>query len=165
MPTERETLKAIADLADVDGDGDWVHPGPRSIYERVASIHGLARGALDTPLQLPLDPPGDEARARRGDPQTSRAAAESLGDLRPKQLAVLDCLARFGPLTDEELVARYQAERASQWPLQSESGIRTRRHELALAHHVVVVGTASLRSGRQGRTWDAVTRTPRRVDG
>lgn len=65
------------------------------------------------------------ARARRTDPPTSHAAAQSVGDLRASQIAVLLCFRTFGAMHDELLQARYE-----QQPPQSVSGLRTRRREL-----------------------------------
>lgn len=84
---------------------------------------------------------GREARARRGDPSTSHAAAETLTEdkLRANQEAVLRVLRDFGPMIDEQLIAAYQTN-AYTLPAQSESGIRTRRRELADAGLVIDTG-------------------------
>lgn len=96
------------------------------------------------------------AHARRTDPATSHAAARSLdaATLRQSQTAVLETIRRYGPLSDVELVTRYdQLARAMRWPLQSDSGIRSRRAELVGRGLVVPVGETKLASGRKAITW------------
>lgn len=105
------------------------------------------------PEQLPL---ATEARARRTDPGTSHVAAKSLGDLRPKQVAVHSALTALGPATDTHLAEFYfeQADAFARWPMQSSSGIRTRRRELTDAGLVVDTGKRrKLRSGRRAIVW------------
>jgi hypothetical protein len=81
-------------------------------------------------------------RARATDPVTSYQAAQSVRDLTGKQQAVLDCFLQHGPMTDEDLIGRYRAEFRLE---QTDSGLRTRRHEL--------VDQGWLRdSGRKGTT-------------
>lgn len=151
MGPDREALEQIARLAETDEDVRWVHGGPANVWDRLNRIHQLAQDRLDAPLQLPLGDQEDEARARRGDPSTSQAAAESVQDLRPRQKAVLACFQRYGTMTDEQLVELYRERRGvHEWPRQSESGIRTRRVELERAGHLQPVGTTRLRSGRLG---------------
>ena len=59
----------------------------------------------------------DKPRARRSDPVESHAAARSVEDVRESQRAVLECLSRFGPITDEQLVRIYLDWRVTQlWP-------------------------------------------------
>lgn len=96
------------------------------------------------------------ARARRSDPETSQAAARSVGGLNAKQRAVLALLRERGPMTDEALVVDYAlaamtaaATDPAQAPEQSASGIRTRRRELADAG--LVVDTGERRKSRSGR--------------
>jgi len=89
--------------------------------------------------------------ARTSDPWTSWAAAESLGDLRPRLAAVLAVLDLYPDgLTLEDLVRRYH-EAAAEFgsygvpmPAQSDSGIRTRCRELMDAGLVVDTGTTRL---------------------
>lgn len=68
---------------------------------------------------------GDDlsARARRGDPETSHAAAAGVKDLRLSQSRVRWVLRYVGPLTDEGIWPH-----VSNW--MSQSGARTRRAEL-----------------------------------
>lgn len=91
--------------------------------------------------------------ARRGDPATSFAAAASLGDVRESQRIAYALLLGLGPATDERLA---QHAFAIGWDI-SPSGLRTRRHELALAGHVVDTGRRErLLSGRLAIVWEAV---------
>lgn len=58
------------------------------------------------------------------------------------------------PVLDEELVERYAASKAAfKLPKQSESGIRSRRAELARAERLIEAGRKKMSTGRQGRTW------------
>jgi hypothetical protein len=66
------------------------------------------------------------AVARRGDPETSWQAAESVKDIRGSQQEVLSLFRCHGPMTDEEV--SYAAKREG--VIQSPSGLRTRRREL-----------------------------------
>lgn len=97
----------------------------------------------------------DKARARRNDPDTSHAAAQSVRGLTGKQTAVLTCLKRAArPLTDQEMALLYEALRTDEeWPEQSPSGLRTRRKELVEKGHVVSIGKRRLDTGRLARTW------------
>ena len=80
-------------------------------------------------------------RTRKGDPETSLAAAESVTKITEKQRAVLKVLEHFGSVTDAELKEFYADPTIDPafWlanlgpdslPPQSESGLRTRRSEL-----------------------------------
>jgi hypothetical protein len=92
-----------------------------------------------------------DAHARNTDPETSHAAASSVGDLRPRQVAVLDVLRRCGPCHDEAIAAFYTG------PPQSPSGLRTRRRELVDAGLVRDSGDrARLQTGRQSIVWEVV---------
>ena len=104
-------------------------------------------------------------RTRKGDPETSLAAAESVKELTLKQNAVLKVLKHVGPVTDEELRESYNEPDPVLWllgmpddpiPPQSDSGLRTRRSELR--HRRLVRWTGEYRklaSGRMGRVWEA----------
>jgi hypothetical protein len=92
-----------------------------------------------------------EARARRGDPGTSHAAAASVADLRASQRAVLRAFTIYGPMTDEELVLRYSDHASVR---QSSSGLRTRRAELVAGGHLYDTGQKrKMRSGRSAIVW------------
>lgn len=91
------------------------------------------------------------ARARGTDPSTSHDAADSVGPLRPRQEAVLKLL-RERPMIDQELVRIYEARRI--YPLQSVSGIRTRRCELVDRGDVIDTGQRrKTASGRNSIVW------------
>lgn len=105
--------------------------------------HGLAKEKRGNGW---VDP---EARARRSDPPTSHAAAESVGDLRESQRAVLACFLEHGPMHDERLQDLY-----NQQPPQSTSGLRTRRHELTELGLLTATGdTAKTTYGRDTAVW------------
>lgn len=99
------------------------------------------------------DPFGDdEARARRDDPETSHEAAASVESIRERQRAIYSLLDSIGPMHDEELVGRYL--RQVDLPVQSVSGIRTRRSELVDLGLVVHTGEfTKTKSGRRARIW------------
>lgn len=99
------------------------------------------------------------ARARTTDPETSHAAAASVADIRLSQYAVLKVLG-LRPATgytDEELVTGYQhlmLKYPKAYPLQSASGIRTRRSELVSLGLVYWEGDKRVMStGRLARVW------------
>ena len=100
------------------------------------------------------------AHARRTDPGTSHAAADSVRELTDRQRAVLAILRQHGPLTDEQLVARYTALQQlhdGAPPQQSPSGIRTRRSELHARGDVIDTGEkATMTTGREAILWDAI---------
>jgi len=101
-----------------------------------------------------------EAFARRSDPWTSWAAADSLTNLREKQRAALWVLVAFYPdgASLDQIVDAYtrlgrrSAGGMPELPAQSDSGLRTRVSELAAQGYVYDSGrTRRLPSGRQGR--------------
>jgi len=118
-----------------------------------------------------------EAFARRGDPWTSWAAADSLTNLREKQRAVLWVLVAFFPADafpagaslDQIVDAYHRLERRAaggmpSLPQQSDSGIRTRVSELQAQGYVYDSGrTRRLQSGRQARVLLG-TLEPMRID-
>ena len=99
------------------------------------------------------------AVARRTDPSTSWEAARSVGDIRRSQNAVLSLFSGYGPMTDEEAWARYEAayaQYAPNAPRQVISGFRTRRSELVKAG--LLRDTGERRKGSTGRSmivWEA----------
>ncbi len=100
-------------------------------------------------------------RTRKGDPDTSLAAAESVTGITEKQQAVLELLRRLGPLPDELMVVGY-VDRVvhGNLPPQSKSGLRTRRSELVRRGLVKDTGERRrLVSGRMAIVWEAVDET------
>lgn len=95
------------------------------------------------------------ARARRTDPETSHTAAASVGGLTENQRALMTVFRVVGePMLDEELVREYQSRlKALRLPRQSESGIRSRRSELANKTRLVQGEKKRMSTGRFGRTW------------
>jgi hypothetical protein len=95
------------------------------------------------------------ARARQGDPSTSHVAAASVGNLTENQRAVM-AVFRIAPggILDEELIKLYQDNyKLLRLPRQSDSGIRSRRSELAVAGKLKELEKARMSTGRLGRTW------------
>jgi hypothetical protein len=98
----------------------------------------------------------ERARARHTDPDTSHAAAKSVGPLTTNQTAVMQVLRLLGrPVTDEDLVSEYQKRyKGLKLPQQSESGIRSRRNELDKRHGKLEQGDKQkISTGRMARTW------------
>jgi len=91
-----------------------------------------------------------QPRSRNTDPTTSVDAAASIGDMTAKRQAVLDVLRHIGPATDAGIIEAY---RAMSCPDQSESGIRSRRHELHLLGLIRQVGDAENGRGRRCIVW------------
>jgi hypothetical protein len=101
-------------------------------------------------------------RARKSDPQTSHVAAKSVRDkVRWSQQAVLDCF-RFiegrgdysAGVTDPHWMRNYKLNREDHgWPEQSDSGLRTRRHELVVAGQVESAGEWKGEGGRRFTRW------------
>lgn len=91
-----------------------------------------------------------QPRSRNTDPATSADAAASIGDMTAKRQAVLDVLRHIGPATDAQIIEAY---RAMSCPDQSESGIRSRRHELHLLGLIRQVGDAENGRGRRCIVW------------
>lgn len=104
-----------------------------------------------------------DAHARHTDPETSHEAAASitLGHLRTSQRAVLGILtdhAKDGRGLTDEALGRiyYQRHRRTpdEYPMQSPSGLRTRRAELVAVGLVEDSGeTVRLASGRKAVVW------------
>jgi len=91
------------------------------------------------------------AVARRTDPDTSREAADSLGDLTDLQVRVLNLLDHIGAATDEALVDAYTARFGQVSP----STVRTRRRELEDVGAVEIVAYGQTKGGRRCRVYQA----------
>lgn len=88
---------------------------------------------------------------RHSDPETSHEAAKSVSRLADSYRIILDLLASFGPMNDEELIRLWKAH--SQKPA-SDSGIRSRRSELAAQGRVIDTGErVKMSSGRLSIVW------------
>lgn len=97
------------------------------------------------------------AFARTTDPETSHAAALSLGgdNIRQSQREILDALTELGPMTDRTILALFTVGGR---PLRSPSGLRTRRSELVDKGLVVDSGRRNTApSGRQEVVWAAAS--------
>lgn len=97
------------------------------------------------------------ARARRTDPDTSHAAADSLKRevVRESQNALLRVMRRIGIATDVDIAREYESEcRAGRAPEQSPSGLRTRRKELCEMGFAFDTGRrVKLKSNRDAILW------------
>lgn len=93
--------------------------------------------------------------ARHTDPSTSHAAARSVHSLSENQRAVMTVFrVAERPMLDEELVREYHARfKALRLPQQSDSGLRSRRSELARKAKLVEGEKRRMSTGRLGRTW------------
>jgi hypothetical protein len=106
----------------------------------------------------------DRAVARRTDPDTSWAAAHSVTELREKQRLVYEILEHYGPLTDQGIAGYYGHDPSL--PIQSPSGLRTRRCELVDKGLVKDTGErVKLRTGRRAAVWRVTTEEERRPPG
>lgn len=98
-------------------------------------------------------------RVRSTDPVTSAKAIEPVTEvsLNRKQQSVLEALRRLGGRAcDQELVYQYQMHMPD-LPLQSESGLRTRRKELVTQGRVADIGLrVYTESGREAIVWSLV---------
>lgn len=75
---------------------------------------------------------GPVTRARRTDPETSKAAASSVTNLRASQARILAMFRLYGDMHDKQLEAYlHDAERSAGIKPMSPSGIRSRRSELS----------------------------------
>jgi hypothetical protein len=93
--------------------------------------------------------------ARKSDPITSHEAANSVDEFKATetQTAILKLLRHS--MTDQDLVFEYEvAVVHGKAPRASESGIRSRRAELAERKLVVPVGYKKLESGRRAIVWE-----------
>lgn len=97
------------------------------------------------------------AHARATDPETSHNAAASIENVTDRQRAVHEALSEYGPITHEELVAKYVETRAVHvWPEQTPSSIRSRCAELVKLDLVRHDGYGRTVNGGKSRTWRAL---------
>lgn len=98
-------------------------------------------------------------RARKTDPATSHRAAKRAGEkLTWAQQSVLECFQQYGKngLTDPELIVAYgkgSMSAGNNWPMQTGSGVRTRRHELAMMKDSKIEAIGEVGKGRQFTVW------------
>lgn len=104
------------------------------------------------------DVPGGRAHARSTDPDTSHAAAAGVGELTENQRAVMTIM-QMGTVYDKTLLDEELVELYAEWqkqlllPRQSESGIRSRRAELANIGLLEQGDKRKMSTGSTGRTW------------
>jgi len=92
--------------------------------------------------------------ARATDPTTSHEAAASVKNLSRTQSGILGILKT--PMTDEQLIVRYQRMCLSLpelFPRASDSGIRSRRAELFKLGLIEPIGYGKSNSGRKAIIW------------
>jgi hypothetical protein len=115
-------------------------------------------------MTLSFDAP-PEAHARRSDPDTSSAAARSIGNMSTRRADVLRVLAEVGPCTDVVLVEEYESRMGRGVIGQAASGIRSRRAELVPRYVVDSTERAKLPSGRNATVWKLTDEGRRVVSG
>lgn len=109
-------------------------------------------------MTVPAIVPDDTSRARRADPVTSHAAADSItaDDREASEREVLEILADAGgPITADAVeqvheVRTWQGKTPRRW---AGSRLRTAIKQLADDGRVVEAGEGKTRSGRRARTW------------
>lgn len=108
-------------------------------------------------------------RARRTDPATSHEGYISLEALRASQRAVLEVFIRTGPMGDHRLLPNYvrlhDQHGPHVFPLQSPSGIRTRRRELFDLGWLIDTGRRELLPGSKKRHAIVWAINPTRANG
>lgn len=139
-------IKPAGAMLDARRPGGYAQAASRAAGGQIdeASVSRLA----DNPPAAAPSP-----RARATDPSTSHRAASSISRsrLRDSQEAILRLFRELGPMTDDLLLERYAAAvDEGLRPVQSPSGIRTRRAELVAVGSVVKTGETRLPSGRMG---------------
>lgn len=95
------------------------------------------------------------ANARTTDPQTSHDAVAQVNTrpLTDKQRAIARVFRGCGAMSDYELVLQYNRYvKEMDLPMQSDSGIRTRRAELVKAGVLVLHGRTTLPNGNKANT-------------
>jgi len=103
----------------------------------------------------------ERAVARRGDPKTSKQAAERVQNIRASHRFVLHLFKSFGAMTDEQAWEAYVSLRAngesSLVPRMSPSGLRSRRAEVTMPRGVGLRDSgrrAHTSSGRNAVVWE-----------
>ena len=103
-------------------------------------------------LQLADQCDQSRPRARATDPETSHAAAASVRSIKESHTTILNLFKSCGPMTHDELIRLYRNSRAQ--PEQSDSGIRTRCHELVVNGKLRDTGAReTLPTGRKSIVW------------
>lgn len=151
--TAVDALTAAVHACDPDA-GEWA-----ARVEAAAIADHLAAAGWQL---VPVGTVPTEARARRTDPSTSRAAAESIDDLTERQTGVLHALWEIGPCTDATLAERYDGLRErfgdDLYPPQTPQSLRSRRHELVEGGWVAPTGETGVSdTGRPAKVWRAVS--------
>lgn len=143
--------------------------------ERFVERGQTAQRHIDNILRMSDQKARGRPRARGTDPQTSHKAAQrAAAGLTAKQEAVLACFQQrydvdmrhgenpviAGGMTDPQFLLSYKsavARELTNWPAQSESGLRTRRHELVVKNKLQKLGVVEREKGKPFTLW-GVTR-------
>ena len=98
----------------------------------------------------------EQAQARHSDPVHSHKAAASVENIGPARNRIKQILKKFGPLTDEQLIARWPIHCVEMPPFPySDSGLRSRRNDLVqwgdVEAHPTIGGYS--KAGRHCSVW------------
>jgi hypothetical protein len=158
-PEERVLFTAIHG----DADDAWAWSSATVATTTVTQLHAIGAHVCvgrDCPHDTHRDPLPSEARARSGDPQTSKQAALTIDNMTDRQYAVLKVAETFilGPFTYDELIHRYGIRREGSLkpfdlPHQEPSSIRSRAAELRRAGFIVEAGRGMSDAGRPCNLW------------
>jgi hypothetical protein len=156
--------RILEDALTADGlTGRWA--AQAEAMDLVAKLHQLgAHICTESHDPLPVT-----ARARHGDPHTSKLAALTVDNMNDRQMAVLTVAEMFGePFTYDDLIWRYDCRRVDgrfplhvqarlgrgyELPAQEPSSIRSRCAELRRAGFIVQDGRGESYAGRPCNTW------------
>lgn len=141
-----------------------MNPDLEALTDAIAQTSGCLRFAAEaeaTPILETLSDLGFHLVADVSLPNSAPRgdrAAEKIDDLSERQWAVWFVISHFGPLTDEEADARYQAgvfgSEGNVLPPQTPQSIRSRRKELERAGHVAATGEKrQTKAGGWGQVW------------
>jgi hypothetical protein len=167
-PEERVVYEALADvLWKMSGD-DWEWARATEASTIVTSLHAIGAHVCvgrDCPHDTHRDPLPTEARARSGDPQTSKQAAAAIteADMAERHRAVLQVARSLSePWTYDEIVYSYTARQRrgedafgflEDLPKMEPQSIRSRCAELRRAGFIVEAGRGMSDAGRPCNLW------------
>lgn len=147
--------EALLALLPEAGHRPEVKPETRPKQSEMLPIEELLTMAVDVGVKL-IETPHPVARAT--DPGTSWEAAKSVKHVTETHTRIVEIL-KHGSATDADLYALYlRGRRLFDWPLVSESGLRTRRKELVDMGKVKATGELRrMHTGRRARVWGLVS--------
>lgn len=139
---------------------DALREGPETTWADQTEAIVLAERLADAGYELvPIDrePLPTTAGTRRGHPETSRTAADSIDDLGDRQRAVLEVARTLSePWTYDHLAAVYRSRQTNGYhelPAQEPQSIRSRCAELRRAGWIAEAGVGVSDAGRRAKTW------------